>query len=407
MLSSINLPPKVIEREMNLLFTPIKFGESGVVMCYPTCKQSFNLVRYLTYKDKLKKILGKYHNKYVFISLYLDSEENEQTFLDKLKNEAKHFNKNISMKDNYHTIFKKIITTGKDPYLFIFDAHSVKKSQLNNILKSVHNEILSFNKVGALIFFEENIYKDGLSNILAQYSKFLRNTIIIPSYSREETSWYLKSLSKEWKIKLSDKTMKDIMDHCYGFLWLLREIVRLIKMTNNTKVETHIENPSIKLRMHTLSKMLTQEEREALSGICFNDTSPPSEDYLLQVGLIKKDRNKYSFPIQFYKKYLKINKSISKLRIDNNKIILNDKDTTHSFTRQEIDVLKILFINKASLVSRDEIAKSIWKSNYLDRYSDWAIDKLMWRLRTTITELGLPKNAISTIKGRGFIFDSL
>jgi len=76
MLSNINLPKETILREMQQIFNPVKFGESGTVMCYPACKFAFNFIRFLTYKKELKQILGKHYQRFAFIQNHLDDQEN-------------------------------------------------------------------------------------------------------------------------------------------------------------------------------------------------------------------------------------------------------------------------------------------------------------------------------------------
>lgn len=54
-------------------------------------------------------------------------------------------------------------------------------------------------------------------------------------------------------------------------------------------------------------------------------------------------------------------------------------------------------------ISRDEIATILWKEeSYNDKYSDWAIDKMISRLREKLILGGLSAYNIKTLRGKGY-----
>jgi len=54
---------------------------------------------------------------------------------------------------------------------------------------------------------------------------------------------------------------------------------------------------------------------------------------------------------------------------------------------------------------RDFLAQIIWGDKSFDLYSDWAIDKIMSRLRKKLYQNGYPAEKIKTVKGRGYKYD--
>ena len=60
-----------------------------------------------------------------------------------------------------------------------------------------------------------------------------------------------------------------------------------------------------------------------------------------------------------------------------------------------------LYNRKGSIVNKDEIANILWKSEAIKKYSDWAIDKTISRLRKKIGDSAHNPKFIETIKGRG------
>lgn len=407
MLSHINLASKVIDREMELIFTPVKFGESGIVVCYPGCHQDFNIVRFLTYKKKLKRILGPQHNHFAFLMIHLNPSDNKKSFLEKLGIEAKKYVKSISVTDDLQSICQKILNSGLDPYLFLFNAQVVKSSIINSFLTQIHDTILSINRFGAQVFIERNIYKKDSVEMFRKFDKLLRNITYIPIYSQAETRWYLESLTKEWKVKISKKKVNEILRYCFGFLWVMREIVRLIKTTDNENLNELLKSPSIKLRIESITNLLDSKERLALSDFLQQKPKPENEEtnsYLLKLGIISQDKNRYYLPLKPMESLLIKSKIANDLYLDEKKNIhFEDKNITANFSTSELRILRVLISKKGSLVNRDEIAHSIWKVHWENKYSDWAIDKLFSRIRSELIKIGLPKDIIKTKKGQGFI----
>jgi DNA-binding response OmpR family regulator len=70
-------------------------------------------------------------------------------------------------------------------------------------------------------------------------------------------------------------------------------------------------------------------------------------------------------------------------------------------TRHEKKVLQLLKDFREDIVSREDIAKCMWGPNYLDRYSEWAIDKIISRIRKKL-EAGDSELSIITYKGEGY-----
>lgn len=85
---------------------------------------------------------------------------------------------------------------------------------------------------------------------------------------------------------------------------------------------------------------------------------------------------------------------LEKLKV-NSKQIINKPD---SLTKKENIVFNLLLRNKNKLVSFEEISEWLWKENLEEKYSEYAITKLIERLKKK-----LPKNIIHSQRGVGYI----
>ena len=74
------------------------------------------------------------------------------------------------------------------------------------------------------------------------------------------------------------------------------------------------------------------------------------------------------------------------------------------FSPKEFAIIKLLIENKGRLVEREKLAEKIWGAKWEDKYSDWAIDRLIYRLRNKMKKIGIDYKLLKTLKTRGIIF---
>src|SRR3990167_9129427 len=84
---------------------------------------------------------------------------------------------------------------------------------------------------------------------------------------------------------------------------------------------------------------------------------------------------------------------LSEKKIDNLNNLLTDS---------EAKILDKMLINKDKYISREELARLIWGPNFLNHYSDYALDKHISNLRKKLTQ-NQSEIQIKTLKGRGFL----
>lgn len=87
-------------------------------------------------------------------------------------------------------------------------------------------------------------------------------------------------------------------------------------------------------------------------------------------------------------------KYLEKLKVGSKQIITKPDN----LTKNETEIFNLLLRNKNKLVSFDEIADWLWKDKTDEKYSEYAITKLIERLKKK-----LPKNLIHSQRGFGYI----
>lgn len=81
------------------------------------------------------------------------------------------------------------------------------------------------------------------------------------------------------------------------------------------------------------------------------------------------------------------------------RILCNGVVVSDIFSQKEAIVLEKLLEQGNRLVSRETVATGVWNG---DDYTDWALDRLISRLRKKLLKLGYQKDFLITIPGKGF-----
>jgi len=88
-------------------------------------------------------------------------------------------------------------------------------------------------------------------------------------------------------------------------------------------------------------------------------------------------------------------------------ITIKGKQTDHQFSMAEKELLLLLIDNKNKVVSFDEIADIIWKDQAEEKYSLWAMAKMIQRLRGKLQEFGVNPDLIETKRRVGYVLADL
>lgn len=104
---------------------------------------------------------------------------------------------------------------------------------------------------------------------------------------------------------------------------------------------------------------------------------------------------------KFLKKMGVDNKKIFSLK--NEDILIEGRPIDGGFSATEKGVLSLLVRNKNRLVSFDRLGETIWGNQAFEKYSDWALAKMVQRLRDKIEDFGVSPCVIQTKRKEGYI----
>lgn len=126
--------------------------------------------------------------------------------------------------------------------------------------------------------------------------------------------------------------------------------------------------------------------------------------YLKTIKLVRENKNELTLGIPLFKYIINKEKIANKLFLKEDVMFFNDIDISYQLTKSELRIIKLLVQNKNKLITRNEIAQKVWGANWEHKYSDWAIDRLIYRLRLKLKKIGYEEGLIKTYKARGIMF---
>lgn len=146
----------------------------------------------------------------------------------------------------------------------------------------------------------------------------------------------------------------------------------------HNKLEEMRSDESLRSRLNLIAEELTQKERNILMGL---EADVDIENRLTHFGYLTEA--KIFSPI--FEEYLQTQYG----------------SLPSGLTIQQEKILKLLIAHAPHPIHRDEIAKEIWGKLWHEKYSDWAIDQLIYSLRQNLVK-SKSRHKIKTKKGKGY-----
>lgn len=233
----------------------------------------------------------------------------------------------------------------------------------------------------------------------AYISTFAYSHFVKPAKTEEmrAISSYFK-LTKNYCQKINFKTKDKILELGGGHNMLTRLIGISFSESSRTclSINNLLSDERIVLALEEIWENLTSAEQNFLTRLVREEKIEETAkiDYLLKAGFLKDGNGQFLLFSPLFKGYI-----LKKLQIPK-------EEPQKEFTKKENLLLSFLLKNKEKICGRDEIINAIWPEYKVSddlAVSDWAIDRLVWRLRGKIKTRG-ENYKIITIRGRGYKF---
>lgn len=230
------------------------------------------------------------------------------------------------------------------------------------------------------------------------WAVFFKN-IYIPPAKKEDIKIIFDTYKKRFGVFLAEELtdyLFELVDGYTQYLQLALIFLHDKKEMIKTKEELYLglsKDERINLQSEELWESLNKDSQDVLRKIVNSEKILPEDKkrsvYLWNTGFIKIiGANNYIFS--------KLFENFVKQKEAN----INSKDANNEFSKKENLLFNYLLDNKDKICEREQIIEIVWPEEEELGVSDWAIDKLVARVRN---KLKLRKNSleIQTIKTRG------
>lgn len=330
--------------------------------------------------------------------------------------------------ENLRTLLSQAIESGLEVVFFLGEFDELERFAKNifyNNLKSLWD---TFNPQLHYIFLSvADLTTPEFTDKLGELNAVtLQNVVWVPIRQEKGINYLIDFFGNRLNCQFSKKERKLIKKLCGGHPYLIKAATRIISNFDRkkTKIEdlkeilmTHYEMLSASRRIFNLR---AETEKEVLSKIARGEKIPLTDDVkrLLVLSLVESKKNGqyqpvgklFSLAISGYRKAVKLaaGREANGLYLDEKEgmVCYGGFPVEEKFTGQEYNVVKFFLENPDQLKTRDKISEVLWGKESYEKYSDWAIDQVISKIRKKLKQLGA-RTKLVTVRGRGYKLTSV
>lgn len=263
-----------------------------------------------------------------------------------------------------------------------------------------------------LLFFEANLFSLKTLELFGSVPAFQPRIANLTLYDVADARLFIHHMTQsEWHFDIDSTIANRIISECGGVFLLIKEALWYLRDHSHATTDSIFSHTEMQFNLATLWHGFEKDEQEVLERVVKRETlDDPKYDasvmYLERMRLLSHERTGWRLTVPLFARYLVKRFTQHKQLIlnDRKEILLDGVPVGAHFSRSQKRILQTLILKSPDVVTRQEISLAIWPSNTLERYSDWAIDSHMSRLRTKLIQLGMGAHVIETKKDKGFIF---
>lgn len=317
------------------------------------------------------------------------------------------FLKSIQVQDLFFTVdavrdsLTKIVDAGFLPTIYFIRFDRLQEVVTSELFGNLQGIVDSTNQKLAYVFTSFRELNDLSPEVFHKQSlATFAHKIYLKPANDEDMEVIMDTLLKKYHLEIDFETRKTIIQNCGGHVQLLQlSIIIVNEMLKRSKkipedfIQRIAEEERTTLQCEELFGTLKPEEQHVLLNI-YHEVPLTEEDekiasYLVNTGYIKQNGTRHVFS-PFFAYYLKDMEHYNK-----------KASVTHGLTKKEQMLYDVLKTNEDEICERDDIIQAVWPECNEIGVSDWALDRLVSRLRNKMKNNN-DTSEIQTVKTRGF-----
>jgi DNA-binding winged helix-turn-helix (wHTH) protein len=301
--------------------------------------------------------------------------------------------------DNIRQAVSLIVESGMFPTIFFLRFDRLKDKFNPSFFENLEGLRGATNNNLAFVFTS---YR-SLKNVFP-YAKTLLSALAHTAYAKPIDEKDVETIYEEYcgryGLKLSEPVKKSLFAMVGGYVQYL-QLALIILTEKEERVETEqdllslvLSDERILLQSEELYESLSKDEKkvllDVLKGKKIEEDDKERGAYLWDTGFIyEKDGKEYIFSNIFERFLHQIEEEESR------------KNKVDHLTRKENLLFNVLKLQVGDICERDKIIEGVWPEYQEFGVSDWAIDRLVARVRMKLREQGSPYEIV-TVRTRGY-----
>lgn len=387
-----------------------KHGESGTVVQFQDDSE-YRVAEIVKNRTLLREVLGPYYRRFILLSVSIGrdgliSQINKEILA--VVNKRKIVN--LDSKDDIENICNKLVDRGYSILVFVYGFSNINYEELYDELRALEEFLRSAHNVSIVLFSDRNIMSEKYSNLVDKCSLFFDHIELYSLYSSDDSWQFIKYNESMWRISLGKELNEKIIHVCGGYLWLISHIQRKYRDNPDFVWEDLEEDRGLLLKLQAILGKLSLDERKILDKVnsgamITKELEENNFSYLAAVGLVKIIDKKVVLGIPLLSIALKNSIDSREIQILDRELYIGGNKVKSSLSIGDLNILHTLMSESGKLVDRKLLARVLWSESAEEKYSDWAIDRRISRLRAKLKEIGINSDLIKTVKGRGYVWD--
>lgn len=239
---------------------------------------------------------------------------------------------------------------------------------------------------------------DSLSEFYKPLDPVLNeNLMYFRTLDKSETAYTIDRLASFYNLKITQSIKKRIFELTGGYYRLIQNTINILNAIKTEKFSLKLiqELGKDKVNLNDIGifwESLTEGQKtELIKSVKGASNNVKSNSTLIKIGILTKENKICSEWINRYileKRYAKTFEDIEVIK--------------NLFKGKEYFVLTYFLKKESEVVTRDEIARILWGNKENEKYSNWAIDKTVSRIRHKLAANNTACSII-TIKKQGYV----
>lgn len=323
---------------------------------------------------------------------------------------------------NLKKLLKEATDSGLEVVFFVgeFDELTFATTVFYNNLKSLWSQL--YPRLHYAFLMRERVTRQANISKWGELNEaILQNIIYVPLRSAQDTGYLLDYFADQFSTEVTESKARLLKDLSGGHPYMLKVAVRFIAHTSkDTPTERVYDMLLNYYELLSVARGIldvrSDSEKKCLRFVAAGK-SVPSElsevlDFLTNLGLVKNGVNGTN--ILFSEIFNKVVQKPDSTQVETASfgddlvldretgvVTVNGKTIEEKLTLQEHMILSAFLKLEDKLFSREEIGEILWGKESYEKYSDWAIDQLVSKLRKKLKMIG-SKARLVTIRGRGY-----